>query len=545
MKLDVASGGPLYQQLKQHLFSRIRRGEFSPGELLPSESQLCETYGVSAITTRRALLELVNEGVVRRRPGVGTIVAPVVRQAHLAFVSIDYRGDAWRYISAAMGELLSGIGELAWQSNATVSTFGMEEEEASERLRAIVESRAADGVLLRTASDVNPDHLDVLENAGMPYVVIKRHLSRRPMNCVVSNDLLGAKLATAHLVEHGHQRIGFVCAKPGLALTQERLAGFREALGEGGVAFPEELVRLEGSFSDEFGYQAVRHLLEGRDRPTAIFVASDTMAIGGYQAARDLDLQIQDDIAFVGYDDIAPATLLHPPLTTVKTSMQTFGRLSAQLLLDLIEQRVQPPQRIVIEPELIVRQSSGPAPDKVVPLSGRSLRRLVAAEGRLMSQRVVVTGRKGPLTEAVTVAIADAGGAVVAPSTRAEPGYMDAAVCSLDLRRNLEEGLERGLADGEQVARALATRGAGAVVLAALGPDGRQGSGVVGAARAGLEELTRTLAERWSPRGVRVNGVLVLGADVVDVRGPCQFLLSESSAMLTGQILCADLRATR
>jgi DNA-binding LacI/PurR family transcriptional regulator len=544
MKLDVAGGGPLYQQLKQNLFSRIRKGEFSPGELLPSESQLCETYGVSAITTRRALLELVNEGVVRRRPGVGTIVAPVVRQAHIAFVSIDYRGDAWRYISAAMGELLSGIGELAWQSNATVSTFGMDEDEATERLRAIVDSRPADGVLLRTANDVNPDHLDVLENAGMPYVVIKRHLPRRAINCVVSDDLLGARLATAHLVEHGHQRIGFVCAKPGLALTQERLAGFREALEAGGVPFHEELVRLEPSFSDEFGYHAVRHLLEARDRPSAIFVASDTMAIGGYQAARDLDLQIPDDIAFVGYDDIAPATLLHPPLTTVRTSLQIFGRLSAQLLLDLIEQRVQPPQRIVIEPELVIRGSSGPAPDKIVPLA-RSLSRLVATEGRLMSQRVVVTGRKGPLTEAVTVAVADAGGAVVPPTGRAEPGDMDAAVCSLDLRRNLEDGLERGLADGESMARALATRGAGAVVLAALGPDGRQGSGVEGAARAGLEELTRTLAERWSPRGVRVNGVLVLGADVVDVRGPCQFLLSESSAMITGQVLCADMRSAR
>ncbi|OLB62732.1 MAG: hypothetical protein AUH96_11195 [Nitrospirae bacterium 13_2_20CM_2_61_4] len=420
----------------------------------------------------------------------------------------------------------------------------MEEDEATERLRAIVDARSADGLLLRTANDVPAEHVEILENAGMPYVIIKRHLPRRPMNCVISNDQLGANLATSHLIEQGHTRIGFVCAKPGLALTQERMTGFREAMAAGDVPIRDELVRLEPSFSDEAGYQAVRHLLERADRPTAIFVASDTMAIGGYQAARDLDLQIPDDIALVGYDDIAPAMLLHPPLTTVRTSLQVFGRLSAQLLLDLIDQRLQPPQRIVIEPELVVRQSSGPPPDKVVPID-RSIRRLVASEGRLMSQRVVVTGRKGPLTEAVTVAVADAGGAVV-PSTRvAEPGDMDAAVCSLDLRRSVEEGLERGLADGGAMARALATRGGGAVVLAALGPDGRDGAGLDAAARAGLEELVRTLAARWSSRGVRVNGVLVLGADVVDVRGPCQFLLSEASAMLSGQVLCADMRGPR
>ncbi|HYW23039.1 MAG TPA: GntR family transcriptional regulator [Terriglobales bacterium] len=94
MSLDTASGGPLYQQLRQQLFSRIRRGEFGPGDMLPSENQLCEEYGVSVTTARRALLELVKEGVVRRRMGVGTMVAPRVRQLSLGFVSIDSLGCA-------------------------------------------------------------------------------------------------------------------------------------------------------------------------------------------------------------------------------------------------------------------------------------------------------------------------------------------------------------------------------------------------------------------------------------------------------------------
>jgi DNA-binding LacI/PurR family transcriptional regulator len=540
MKLDVAGGGPLYQQLKQQLFSRIRRGEFAPGELLPSESQLCEAYGVSAITTRRALLELVNEGVVRRRPGVGTIVAPVVREAHLSVVSIYDSRDVWRHISAAMGELLSGIGELAWQRSATVCTFDVEESGADERLRAIAEGHTSDGVLLRPANEVRPEHLELMESAGVPYVVIKRQLARRPLNCVVSDDVLGARLATDHLVEHGHRRIGFVCAKPMLALSQERLTGFRESLEAAGIEVAGELVRLERSFSDEAGYAAVRSLLELGERPTAIFVASDTMAIGGYQAARDLDLRIPDDVAFVGYDDIAPAALLHPPLTTVRTSLREFGRRSAQLLLDLIDGRLQPPHRIVIQPELVVRQSSAAPPERVVPLP--RARRPAGADGRLSSRRVVVTGRRSPFIEAVAAAVEDGGGTIVAGSSgRAD---MDAAVCGLDLRRDLTEGLERGLADGEAMARTLATRGTGAVVLAAQGPDGRQSAGVAGAVRAGLEELTRTLAERWSARGIRVNGVLVVGGDGVDVSGPCQFLLSDASAAITGQVLLAEVRTT-
>src|SRR5262252_10009980 len=96
--LDVANGAPLYQQLRRELFSRIRRGEFGAGARLPSENQLCEEYGVSVTTARRALLELVKEGVVRRRMGVGTMVAPSVRQARLAVVSIGYVGHSWRRI---------------------------------------------------------------------------------------------------------------------------------------------------------------------------------------------------------------------------------------------------------------------------------------------------------------------------------------------------------------------------------------------------------------------------------------------------------------
>jgi DNA-binding LacI/PurR family transcriptional regulator len=538
MKLDDARAGPLYQQLKQSLFSRIRKGEFGPGELLPSEHQLCELYGVSAITTRRALLELVREGVVRRRPGVGTIVAPVVREARIAFVCIAYRpGD----ISAAMGELLAGIGELAWQSHATVSTYGMAEDDAAERLRSIVETRVADGLLLRPAHDVRPEHLEILDNAGLPCVVIKRQLQDRPINCVVSDDVLGARLATRHLIDHGHRRIGFVCAQPGLALTHQRLAGYRQALEGAEIPFAAELVRLESSFSDQYGGQAVRHLLQRRDRPTAVFVASDTMALGAYQAARDLDLHIPDDVAVVGYDDIPPAAVLQPPLTTVRTSLEEFGRRSAQLLLDLIDRRVQPPRRIVIEPRLVVRESSGPPPDRIAPLP-RAAQAGAPADGGLAAQRVVVTGRKGPLTDAIAVAVADAGGAAITSTARGESGDVDAAVCGLDLRRDLQAGLDRGLTDGEAVARGLAAHGGGAVVLAAMGPEGRPGSGVQEAARAGLQDLTRTLARRWSSRGVRVNGVLLVGADVIDVRGPCQFLLSNASATISGQVLLADMR---
>src|SRR5690348_8086551 len=87
----VRCRGPLYQRLRQELFARVRRGEFAAGARLPSENELCDTHGVSLTTARRALLELVREGIVQRWHGVDTTIAPQVRDARLAFISIDYQ----------------------------------------------------------------------------------------------------------------------------------------------------------------------------------------------------------------------------------------------------------------------------------------------------------------------------------------------------------------------------------------------------------------------------------------------------------------------
>jgi DNA-binding LacI/PurR family transcriptional regulator len=540
MSLEPNSGGPLYQQLRQELFARIRRGEFAAGDLLPSENQLCDEYGVSLTTARRALLELVKEGVVRRRAGVGTMVAPRVRAANLTLVSIHDLGDAWRRISSAMGELVAGIGELAWQRSSSFSMSGFDEEGAEEHLRALVEARTTDGVLLRVSNDIREEYLDILENAGMPYVVIKRQFPRRALNCVISNDVLGARLATEHLLEQGHKRIGFVCAKASLSLTQERLIGYRDALKAAGLDFDESLVRLEPSFHNEMGYRAARALLQLPDRPTALFVASDTMVIGGYQAARDLGLNIPADVAFLGYDDISPVALLQPPLTTIRTAYYDFGRLAAELLLDLIDGQKATPQRVIIQPALIVRESTStpPAtPQAVKRPRGGSL----AGNNQSVSRSIAVIGRQRTLTETIASRLTKERVAVAIPNWQLmDVNEADACVCICDLRRDLEESLEAAHADGEAAARSMSRRHTGVLVLVALVPHTRPSSGIAAAAQAGLHHLTMALAARWASHGIRVNAVLVTHPERAGIDDLCHFFLAHAPAALTGQVLSLE-----
>lgn len=141
----------MYQQLRQDLLARIRRGEFPPGSLLPPENQLCERYGVSVTTARRAFLELVKEGVVQRKAGVGSTVSSRVRQTRLPFLGIDHRGDAWRRTPNAMGGIVSGVGGSSWQRDASFFMTGVERDEAVGYLRGLVGDALLPQPLLRHA----------------------------------------------------------------------------------------------------------------------------------------------------------------------------------------------------------------------------------------------------------------------------------------------------------------------------------------------------------------------------------------------------------
>ncbi len=563
-------GGPLYHRIRQDILAQIRRGDFEPGDQLPSENQLCTQYGVSVTTARRALLELVKEGVVQRKAGVGTMVAPQVRQARLSFISIDYVNDAWRHISSAMGEVTAGIGEYAWQHDAALNIIGIGEDEAATYLRGLTEERSVDGVLLRTANDIHEEYLEILEQAGLPYVVIKRHIPGREMNCVISDDILGARIATSHLLSLGHNRIGFVCAKPHITLGRERLTGYRTALMAEGIGFDSALVRQEPHFTMEMGYRAVKSLLQAPAPPSAIFVASDTMALGGYQAAWDLGLRIPDDVAFVGYDDLASAAVLQPPLTTIRTSYYDFGRLATQLLLDIIDGRELAPQRRVIQPTLVVRESAKrsesvartPAVQKemrsAAPVSGS-----VPIQKRLSGRVVVSLGPNDEVMQAIIGAY-EAEGAHVMPDTsfpqkgdygtrssekndvpglaRAfeRHGRADLLLCTFNLEPNLDMSWSQAVGYGRTAATRMSERGLGRLVyVAALETDDTfVGKAKYSAARAGLAQVVKTLAAEWTPKGIGINALIVCKPlRVEDIIGPAVFLASDEAASISGEVL--------
>ena len=162
----------------------------------------------------------------------------------------------------------------------------------------------------------------------------------------------GAYNAVMHLAHLGYRRIATVTGALNTSPGQDRLEGYRRALEARGLGLDEQLI-VEGDFTEASAYYGAKKLLV--HKPDAIFAASDTMAIGVLKALREAKLRVPQDMALVGFDDLPPATIATPQLTTIRQPIRSFGLKAVETLLDIIENGSKPPRRIVFGTELVIR----------------------------------------------------------------------------------------------------------------------------------------------------------------------------------------------
>jgi LacI family transcriptional regulator len=169
--------------------------------------------------------------------------------------------------------------------------------------------------------------------------------------------------ATEHLLSLGHRRIGHISGPAGWAATTERIEGYHSALAVAGVVPTSELI-VEGNFEAPTGVAAANVLLDLADPPTAIFAANDNMAAGVLQVAHDRGLTVPGDLSVIGFDDADLATILSPGLTTVRQPLAELGRTGVNLLTRMLEKQRVEALRVELATRLVVRESTGPAPER-------------------------------------------------------------------------------------------------------------------------------------------------------------------------------------
>lgn len=174
---------------------------------------------------------------------------------------------------------------------------------------------------------------------------------------ILPGDVLGGRAATEHLLHRGRTRIGFINGQQGVDAARDRLKGYKQALSSNDVPFDPALV-CPGNWEPSAGYQMTRELMALDNPPDAIFCANDMMAVGCYDALRELGLAVPDDVAVIGFDDREIAQYMHPPLTTLVLPLYEMGRAAVELLLDDAGGLHSSPSRIKVECELVERQST-------------------------------------------------------------------------------------------------------------------------------------------------------------------------------------------
>jgi LacI family transcriptional regulator len=259
-------------------------------------------------------------------------------------------------------EIIAGIEPVASARSYGLLRCSSSEDPRKERAEIeMLRGRQVDGVVLASAhGSGNTEMLQQLVKQGTTIVMIDRD-DHPAVKChrVLTDDEQVGQLATLHLVDAGRRAIAHI-GGPAIVHAKRREHGWRDALKSRGIKAQDDWI-VRGGFMEGEGFRAMKRLLTVRPRVDAVFAANDPAAIGALKAIWEAGLRVPDDIAVVGVGDIALGDLLRVPLTTVGWSRRDQGRHAAELLLNGFDLDEDPPQRVIIPPRLIVRESSGAA----------------------------------------------------------------------------------------------------------------------------------------------------------------------------------------
>ncbi|WP_371420614.1 LacI family DNA-binding transcriptional regulator [Tardiphaga sp.] len=325
--------------------------------------------GVHPSTVSRALDPArrgrIGEAVVRRileaaerlgyRPDT---VAASLRSGRSNMVGIivpDIANPVFSPIISGLESVLSARGYALIVADPQPRRSG--DEDIVQRLVA----RRVDGLVLANVA-LKDDAVERCLSWKVPVVLVNRAEAQARVPSVVSDDVAGMRLAVAHLVELGHHSILHLAGPQTLSTGSLRRHGFMDAMRATGFAPTEDDIEEAEAFTRDAGKAAALRLLARRPEATAIVAANDLLALGVYEALRDIGKRCPEDVSVIGHNDMPLVDLVDPPLSTIRISHREMGEQTGELLLDLIEGVRGDARHVVTAPLLVARRSTRPPP---------------------------------------------------------------------------------------------------------------------------------------------------------------------------------------
>jgi GntR family transcriptional regulator of arabinose operon len=371
MHLHMSSGtssSKKRRQIVEAVRDRIKSGTFRPGERIPSDSELVKEFGVSRPTVAKALQELQDCGLVKRKAGSGTFVlrnSPNGSQQFGLLIPGLGQTEIFEPICAQMACAAREYGHsILWGAHSHTSMTAREGEWALELCQHYIDSRVA-GVFfapleyLPGQQQINEQIVEAFRQANIPIVLLDRDYTPYPVRS--SLDLVGIDnrrvgyVVTHHLFKQGCKKVVFLARPHSASTIDERIAGFMEAVVRDSGEFSNDLVMR----CDPDDTERVGELMKSL-KPDGIVCGNDVTAGRLLRTLDRLSIKVPDKVRVTGIDDVKYAELLHVPLTTMRQPCDALGDAAYHAMLHRLEFPDAPARSILLPCELIVRTSSCP-----------------------------------------------------------------------------------------------------------------------------------------------------------------------------------------
>lgn len=349
---------PKYKLIKDYVTDKIESKELIPGQQIPSENEFARILNVSIITIRKAMSELVSEGIIYRVKGKGSFVAeiPTENKTNSKFVALILSGKNMN--DSSYMRIIKGIQMYLMQKEySLIIEFSEEDMQLERKIIDRLIDKKIDGFLLYShAPEISLESFKLLKAKHIPFVAIDRFLKSFPMNYVAANNHDGAYEAVEYLLGLGHEKIAFAAFDKNLNTEKERYEGYCNALTNSSIKIDQEILFLEetldrGEFISKVKNKAF----------SAVFAVNDLRALELIDLCTSNGIQVPKDMSIIGFDDAEAATKYSKiPLSTVSQSFEKIGFEAAKVLTKAIDGNEYEYTKLLLPTKLMIRESTAP-----------------------------------------------------------------------------------------------------------------------------------------------------------------------------------------
>ncbi len=359
MSLDLKNPKPFYLQIIDDIKTKISSGRLKIGDKIGSQQELSREYDVSLITIKKAIAELINQGVLFARVGKGTYVANKPSSIDLSIhktiglVLSDLKNP---FFSLIINSTEARASELGY--NILLSNSSDHPDKEDTAIRHFLSIGVA-GLIIASLTHLYRASPTIreLKNADFPFIMIS-YVDDKDIYYVGTDHEQGAFMATEHLLKSGYQNVGYISGKEGNLLGELREKGYLRAMKKYNKEINRNFIFRSPQRGKDYdsGYNIGEKYCKSKIRPDAIFAYKDLAALGFEQAVIDNGLNVPDDVAIVGFDNIERTEYAPVPLTTISQPTDKIGKLATELLIQKIHgNEIQ--FHTILKPELITRKS--------------------------------------------------------------------------------------------------------------------------------------------------------------------------------------------